>query len=141
MEYGYPIRYLIPVCEFCEVSAYHSLELTSHDHEMKPSYCRPETNGLVLVMIVLWIVRLQHKTVLITLLKHAVIQPSKALICSSTERHPRYLNPVKNRRQQSQSVRAPAMGPISRVAGPIHLMTDDGPVIMLKHEHFCSRCR
>ena len=46
---------------------------------MKPSYCRPETNGLVLVMIVLWIVRLQHKTVLITLLKHAVIQPSNAL--------------------------------------------------------------
>ena len=70
----------------------YSFELTSRDHEMKPSYCRPETNGLVLVMIVLWIVRLQHKTVLITLLKHAVIQPSKALICSSTERHPRYLN-------------------------------------------------
>ena len=24
MEYGYPIRYPIPVREFCEVSAYHS---------------------------------------------------------------------------------------------------------------------
>ena len=26
MEYGYPIRYPIPVREFCEVSAYHSWE-------------------------------------------------------------------------------------------------------------------
>jgi len=46
---------------------------------MKPSYCRPETNGLLLVVIELWIVRLQHKNALITLLKHAVIQPSNAL--------------------------------------------------------------
>jgi hypothetical protein len=36
-------------------------------------------NRLVLVMIELWIVWLQHKNVLITLLRHAVIQPSKAL--------------------------------------------------------------
>ena len=46
---------------------------------MKPSYCRPETNGLLLVVIELWIVRLQHKNALITLLKHAVIQTSNAL--------------------------------------------------------------
>ena len=28
MEYGYPIRYPIPVREFCEVSAYHRLACT-----------------------------------------------------------------------------------------------------------------
>ena len=30
VEYGYPIRYPIPVCEFCEVSAYHNWILSQN---------------------------------------------------------------------------------------------------------------